>query len=97
MHCWAVVCWHSWYQLDIFCCLFVLEWSVYQGACYYMDFFAKKYEIQLRKLVQFEESVVTPSSKEQQSAVDPKAQTEAEKAVESEDDWPVPPSEKKTQ
>ena len=49
MHCIAVVCWHS-YWLNITVVVFVMQWAIYQGACYYMDYFAKKYEKQLQQM-----------------------------------------------
>lgn len=42
-HCCAVLFWHS-YILNIAVACFLMQWSVYQGACYYMDYFAKRYE-----------------------------------------------------
>ena len=42
-HCMAVLLWHS-YILNMAVACFLMQWSVYQGACYYMDYFAKRYE-----------------------------------------------------
>ena len=57
-HCIAVLLWHS-YILNMAVACFLMQWSVYQGACYYMDFFAKRYESQLAKLDKLEEVVVS--------------------------------------
>lgn len=49
MHLWAVLLFHSFY-LNVLACFFWSYWSFFQGANYYMDYFAKKYETQLQKL-----------------------------------------------
>ena len=46
LHCWAVLLFHSFY-LNIVACFFWSYWSFFQGANYYMDYFAKKYESQM--------------------------------------------------
>ena len=59
----SVLLWHS-YWLNMAMACFLMQWSVYQGACYYMDYFAKRYESQLSKLDKLEEVVVsTPTLK----------------------------------
>ena len=66
--CIAVLMWHS-YILNMAVACFLMQLSVYQGACYYMDYFAKRYESQLAKLDKLEEVVVsTPTLKRQGSA-----------------------------
>ena len=67
-HLIAVLLWHS-YWLNMAVACFLLQWSVYQGACYYMDYFAKRYEMQLAKLDKLEEVVVsTPTLIRQDSS-----------------------------
>ena len=62
-HLVAVVMWHS-YWLNMLMAIFLMEYSVMQGAHYYMDYFAKRYENQLAKLNQLEETVAqTPTLK----------------------------------
>jgi hypothetical protein len=39
----AILLWHS-YLLNMAVASFLMQWSVYKGACYYMDYFAKRYE-----------------------------------------------------
>ena len=56
-HLWSVLLWHSYY-LHLITCVAWVYWSFYQGACYYMDYFAKKYESQLAKLSQLETEIV---------------------------------------
>ena len=51
LHTWAVLMFHSFY-LNALACIFWVYWSFFQGANYYMDWFAKKYESQLQKLSQ---------------------------------------------
>jgi hypothetical protein len=57
-HCLAVCLYHSYY-LNMLAAFFFMQWSVVQGACYYMDYFSKRYESQLSKLVQLEGHVVS--------------------------------------
>ena len=42
-HLVAVLMYHF-YWLNMIACVLLLESAVYHGACYYMDYFAKKYE-----------------------------------------------------
>ena len=48
-HLLAVLLYHS-FILNMLQCFVILQVCIYQGACYYMDYFAKKYELQLEKL-----------------------------------------------
>ena len=57
-HLIAICLWQS-YFVNMLVSTFLLQWAVYQGANYYMDFFAKRYESQLAKLDQLEEVVVS--------------------------------------
>ena len=43
MHCVSVICWHS-YWFNIAIVVVVMQWAMFNGANYYMDYFAKKYE-----------------------------------------------------
>ena len=66
-HLVAVCLWYS-YILNMFVAIFLMQWSIYQGANYYMDYFAKRYESQLAKLDKLEEVVVsTPTIRRQGS------------------------------
>lgn len=69
MHCIGVMCWHS-YWFNIVFVVFVMQWAIYQGACYYMDYFAKKYEKQLQQMDEMASQMEPQSAtlKEPQSA-----------------------------
>jgi len=63
LHCWAVLLFHCRW-LNLLACLIWCTVSFFQGANYYMDYFSKKYEVQLAKLSQLQEEVVsTPTLK----------------------------------
>lgn len=63
LHIWALLM-YNFYYLNMAACAFWCIWSFFQGANYYMDYFAKKYESQLNKLSQLQEEVVaTPTLK----------------------------------
>ena len=49
LHIWALLM-YNFYYLNMAACAFWCIWSFFQGANYYMDYFAKKYESQLNKL-----------------------------------------------
>ena len=49
IHLVAVVSYHSFWFNSIFC-FSLLQMAVYNGACYYMDYFSKKYVKELEKL-----------------------------------------------
>jgi len=66
MHFIGVLVWHS-FVLHLLMEVFLLEYAVYQGANYYMDYFSKQYEKQLANLAMLEESVVTPTLTRSQS------------------------------
>ena len=66
--CWFFVC----HLVSIISCwsfvfntvfaISTMQWSCFQGACYYMDYFSKRYAKQLEKLSQLEEIVLeTPT------------------------------------
>lgn len=58
LHCWAVLQFHCYY-LNLLTCLIWCLTSFFNGANYYMDYFAKKYEAQLTKISQLQEEVVS--------------------------------------
>ena len=60
LHFIGVLVWHS-FSLHLLMCALLLEYAVYQGANYYMDYFSKQYEKQLANLAMLEESVITPT------------------------------------
>ena len=49
LHCWAVLQFHCYYLNLVTCFVWCLT-SFFNGANYYMEYFAQKYEIQLNKL-----------------------------------------------
>ena len=67
-HCIAVCLWYS-YILNMAMNIFLMQWSIYQGANYYMDYFAKRYESQLAKLERLEEVVVSTPTLRRQGSV----------------------------
>ena len=52
-HIFSMVCLYSFYWHTI-CILFWLTWSIWNGSCFYMDYFSKKYEIGLQRLEEVE-------------------------------------------
>ena len=46
------------YYLNLVTIVILLQIAVYNGACFYMDYFSKRYEKQLAKLDQLEEVVI---------------------------------------
>ena len=42
------------YYVNHVVAFFLMQWAVYNGACFYMDYFSKRYEKQLEKLDQLE-------------------------------------------
>ena len=56
-HLLAILCWYS-YIFHMTIAMMWMEISVYNGACFYMDYFSKRYESQLAKLEKLE-TVIT--------------------------------------
>jgi hypothetical protein len=52
-HIFSMFCFYSfyWHTISI---LFWLTWSVWNGSCFYMDYFSKKYELSLQRLEEVE-------------------------------------------
>ena len=48
---------YSFYCNTFFVC-FWLTWSIWNASCFYMDYFAKKYEASMQKLEQLEQELV---------------------------------------
>ena len=62
-HSIGVLLYHSYYANMIWC-FTILNISAYNGACYYMDYFSKRYNAQINKLDQLEcEILDTPTLK----------------------------------
>jgi len=45
-HLISIFCIYNYYY-HTFCIIFWLTWSIYNGSCFYMDYFSKKYEASL--------------------------------------------------
>ena len=52
----AMPCLYS-YEWHTFCMIFWLTWSVWNGSCFYMDYFSKKYESSLQRLEEVEQQL----------------------------------------
>uniref|UniRef100_A0A7S3CMA4 Glycerophosphocholine acyltransferase 1 n=1 Tax=Strombidium rassoulzadegani TaxID=1082188 RepID=A0A7S3CMA4_9SPIT len=48
-HCFSILCFYS-FEFHTFCIVFWLTWSVWNGSCFYMDYFSKKYEQSLQRM-----------------------------------------------
>lgn len=61
LHCFSVVLYHC-YWLSFGMCIFWISMSLYQGANFYMEYFARKYESQLAKLEELRTIALTPTA-----------------------------------
>ena len=52
-HIFSMICIYSFYW-HTFSILLWLVWSIWNGSCFYMDYFSKKYEISLQRLEEVE-------------------------------------------
>lgn len=50
------LCFYSFYMNTLMVCLW-LTWSVWNASCFYMDYFAKKYEASMQRLEQLEQEL----------------------------------------
>lgn len=67
-HLVAILCYYC-YSLNHIYAALLLQKACYNGACFYMDYFSKRYEKQLEKLEKLEEVVVsTPTLSRSNSA-----------------------------
>ena len=53
-HLFSMICLYNFYW-HTFSILFWLTWSIWNGSCFYMDYFSKKYEISLQRLEEVEQ------------------------------------------
>ena len=53
-HCYAMINMFS-YEFHTFSIVLWLTVSIWNGSCFYMDYFAKKYEASLQRLAEVEE------------------------------------------
>lgn len=60
-HCCAMLVFYS-YWFHTLCLNFWLCWSIWNAACFYMDYFAKKYDASLAKLEAVEEKLLADVS-----------------------------------
>ena len=60
-HMFSIACYYSYY-FHTFAIIFWLSWSVWNGASFYMDYFAKKYEASLQKLKDVEKDLKDESN-----------------------------------
>ena len=53
-HFGSLLCFYS-FEFHTFALLFWLIWSIWNGSCFYMDYFSKKYEASLQRLEEVEQ------------------------------------------
>jgi len=75
LHCFAMISYHC-YWVNVSVCIFFLLMSFYQGANFYMEYFSRKYEVQLSKLAALEEEVAsTPQGLKRQASMSAPSET----------------------